>query len=373
MFNKQSYRKNGYMLNGSFKKKGYDWWWHSFTAYNKKTGEPKSFYIEYFIINPKLYPHEVVLGQDPQNKKEGKRPSYLMVNVGTWGESHKQLHRFFKMDDVNIKVCPFEVKADNCFLNETETYGEVNVKKSTKAMMCDEGSMKWNLKIKKEIAWNVGYGTSGLFRFLKAFEMYWHAQGMKSTFEGSITLDGEEYDVIPEKSYGYSDKNWGRDFTSPWVWLSSNHIIRKDTGEELHNSVFDIGGGKPKVFGISLERKLLAGYFIEGKEYEMNFSKITHPCKTTFDFKDGKENVHWTVIQEDKKYKIVTEIECARKEMLFINYEEPTGNKRHNNLFNCGNGKGTLKIYKKEKNKKETLIEDLIVLNVGCEYGEFTK
>ena len=39
------------MLKGSLKKKGYDWWWHSFTGYHKTTGKPKSFFIEYFIMN----------------------------------------------------------------------------------------------------------------------------------------------------------------------------------------------------------------------------------------------------------------------------------------------------------------------------------
>lgn len=45
-------------------------------------------------------------------------------------------------------------------------------------------------------------------------------------------------------SYGYADKNWGRGFTSPWVWLSSNHMISNISGKKLNNSVFDIGGGK---------------------------------------------------------------------------------------------------------------------------------
>ena len=43
--------------------------------------------------------------------------------------------------------------------------------------------------------------------------MYWHAQGVKTEYSGTVTLDGEEYVVLPEKSYGYADKNWGSDFT----------------------------------------------------------------------------------------------------------------------------------------------------------------
>ena len=42
------------MLKGPLAKQGYDWWWHSLTAYNKETGEPRPFFIEYFVCNPDL-------------------------------------------------------------------------------------------------------------------------------------------------------------------------------------------------------------------------------------------------------------------------------------------------------------------------------
>lgn len=373
MFNKQSFAKNEYMLNGSFKRKGYDWWWHSFTAINKKTGEEKPFYIEFFIINPGLSKDKVILGQNEENKKNKLRPSYLMVNVGAWGDNHKQLHRFYPLNEVEITKRPIEIKTKECYLSETRTYGEVNVINPAKDTMSDEGMMKWDLTIKKDIAWNVGYGTSSLFRTLKAFEMYWHAQGMKSYFEGTITFDDEEYTVNKETSYGYADKNWGSDFTSPWVWLSSCHLIRKETGEELHNAVFDVGGGAPKVFGIRLSRKLLGGYFIEGDCIEMNFSKfLSNPCKTTFNSKEDEEKIYWEVIQSNKKHKVEVHVECLKKDMLNINYEAPSGEKKHNRLWNGGNGKGTLKVYKKHK-KEYLLLEDLIMDHVGCEYGEFDK
>ena len=212
MFNKKSIKKNAYQLNGLLKKNGYDWWWHSFTAYNRKTGEEKAFYIEFFIMNPELCKDRVILGQDKVTKERDWKPTYLMVNVGSWGKNKKQLHRFFPLCEVEINKCPISIKAGDCYLDESSTYGEVDVKDVKASMMTDVGKMKWNLRIKKEIAWNVGYGTSKLFRMLNAFEMYWHAEGMKSTFEGEIEYDGEMYDVIPEKSYGYADKNLGRDF-----------------------------------------------------------------------------------------------------------------------------------------------------------------
>ena len=132
--------------------------------------------------------------------------------------------------------------------------------------------MQWDITVDKKVAFNVGYGAGYLFRKLKAFEMYWHAEGMKSLYSGTITANGEKYIVTNERSFGYADKNWGADFTSPWVWLSSCDLKSKLTGRQLQDSVFDIGGGRPKAFGIALNRKLLSDFWYEGKSYEFNFS-----------------------------------------------------------------------------------------------------
>ena len=82
--------------------------------------------------------------------------------------------------------------------------------------MCDSGEMRWDLTIDKQIAFIVGYGASKPLRDIEAFAMYWHAEGMKSAYEGWVEFNGKKYIVTPETSYGYADKNWGRDFTSPW-------------------------------------------------------------------------------------------------------------------------------------------------------------
>ena len=68
--------------------------------------------------------------------------------------------------------------------------------------------------------------------------------------------------------------------------------------------------------------------------------------------------------------------------MLLVNYESPDGQKRHNNLWNGGNGVGQLKLYKKvltskdpESGKKSRfkweLVDDMEVYNIGCEYGTY--
>ncbi|MBO4667470.1 MAG: hypothetical protein J5666_05020 [Bacilli bacterium] len=234
--------------------------------------------------------------------------------------------------------------------------------------MSDAGTISWNLSIKKDIAFNVGYGAGKLFRSMQLFEMFWHAEGMKSYFEGEIRFNGVIYKVRKEDSYGYCDKNWGKDFTSPWLWLSSCNLSSKITGKKLTNSVFDIGGGRPKVGLIALKGKLLSAFYYEGKCYEFNFSKFWTFTRTKFHSEETEKEILWHVEQKSTSGRIVVDISCKKEDMLLINYEAPNGKKLHNRLWNGGNGKGTIKLYKGKK-----LIDDIICENVGCEYGEYNK
>ena len=147
---------------------------------------------------------------------------------------------------------------------------------------------------------------------------------------------------------GYADKNWGRDFTSPWVWLSSNCLRSKKTGQLLQDSVFDIGGGRPKIYFVPLDRRLLGVFWYEGKEYDFNFSKLHLLVKTDFSVEEQEDLVVWHVRQENIHAVMETEVFCKKKDMLFVNYEAPDGSKRHNRLWNGGNGWGTVKLYDKK-------------------------
>ena len=377
MFHKHDITRDALMLHGLLRRQGYDWWWHSFTAQDAETGEDRPFFIEFFVCNPALGEDTPVLGQLPANRAAGKKPSYLMVKAGTWGEDACQLHRFFAWKDLDVHgAAPYRIAAADCVASEKVLKGSVAITPEESAAhpewMCDSGSMKWNLRLKKKIAFNVGYGASLPLREAEAFAMYWHAEGMKTLYKGTIEYNGRTYIVTPEKCYGYSDKNWGRDFTSPWVWLSSNCLFSKKTGKQLHNSVFDIGGGRPKVYFVPLDRKLLGVFYYEGKEYDFNFSKLHLKVKTDFSFEERAEEVVWHVRQENIHAVMETEVHCMKKDMLFINYEAPDGSKKHNRLWNGGNGFGTIKLYEKQ-NGRLKLIDEVKATHIGCEYGEYDK
>ncbi len=375
MINKSDLTRDAFMLRKGMANCGYDWWWHSFTGRHAVTGAEKGFFIEFFGCNPGLAGAEPILGQLPQNQQDGRKPSYLMVKAGAWGEDAAQLHRFFGWQQVKMTAdAPFSVQAGDCFVSETRLWGSVSVSAADAAAhpeyLCDGGSMEWDLTVEKQIAYHVGYGASKLLRASGAFEMFWHAEGMKTRYRGQVIWNGQIYHVSPATCYGYADKNWGKDFTSPWVWLSSCNLTSKITGKKLENSVFDIGGGRPKIGCIALSRKLLSAFWYEGKGYEFNFSKFWTLTKTSFDCRETETQIVWQVCQQTPLHRMETNITCEKKDMLLIHYEAPDGQKRHNRLWNGGNGVGTVKLYRKRFGGWK-LIDHVSAQNVGCEYGEY--
>ncbi len=377
MFDRHDLTRDAFMLHGPLANCGYDWWWHSFTALDAETGEEKPFFIEFFLCNPGLGEDVPVLGQLPESRKGGRHPSYLMVKVGAWGGDRCQLHRFFAWKDVRVHDgVPYRIEAEDCVAGETELRGSVSVSPADAAAhpewMCDAGEMSWELTVDKQIAFNVGYGAGRPMRMAGAFDMYWHAEGMKTAYGGSVVLNGRLYEVIPEKSFGYADKNWGRDFTSPWVWLSSCCLRSRRTGRLLEHSAFDIGGGRPKVFSVPLDRRLLGVIKYEDREYDFNFSKLHLRVATAFSFEEKEDEVVWHVRQENVHAVMETEAHCRKEDMLFINYEAPDGSRKHRRLWNGGNGRGIVKLYDK-KGGETVPVDEIEATHMGCEYGEYSE
>lgn len=372
--------RDQFMLVGDLARQGYDWWWHSFTGHHARTGEPKSFFIEFFCVNPALGAGlaEPVLGQLPQNREAGIRPSYVMVKAGCWGKDARQLHRFFAWEDVEVGMgTPYWIAADDCLACETDLVGHVEVSESDAAAhpewMCDAGSMVWDLRLDKRIAFNVGPGASAPLRAAGAFDMFWHAEGMKTLVEGTVVLDDQTYVVDGPTSWGYSDKNWGRDFTSPWIWLSSCHLTSAVTGRVLENSAFDIGGGRPVAAGYALDRKILGAMAYEGRCYDFNFSKVWTGSRCDFSCTETPDELVWDVRQETFLSILSTQVRCRKDEMLLINYEAPDGSRLHTRLWNGGTGTGRVKLYEKHRfgDGSLLLVDDMVAENVGCEYGEY--
>lgn len=367
--------KNGFRLNRKTSRNSYDWWWHSFVASHSETGELKPFFIEYYVINPGLWKGEIIWGQQKANKENKVKPCYAMLKVGTWGEDKIQLHNFYDISDFHASRKKLECTIGSNKLDEYALSGEVSVTEQERdafpERMSDAGSLKWDLSVEKDLQFDVGYGSSKILAHLNVFHMYWHVQGMRCRFAGKIILNHEEYDVHPETSYGYQDKNWGRDYTNPWIWLNCNNFYSKSKKKNIDASL-DIGGGCPRVFGVPLDRRILTALYYDNQLIEFNFSKFWKKSKQFFNSYEDSTHIYWEVISENRTYKMDVKFKCDKSKMLLVNYESPKGEKKHNKLWNGGHAEGVLKLYKKEA-KGFKLIDELTGALGGCEYGEYDE
>ena len=204
--------------------------------------------------------------------------------------------------------------------------------------------------------------------------MNWHVEGMKTKDKGWIVFNGQKYRVEPETCYGYADKNWGSDFTTPWVWLNSNDIVSNITGKRYENSAYDIGGGRPVAFGIPMESNLLGCLYLEGKEYEFSFTDVTSGIQTEFDGYETEDEVIVEVTQTTKTNKCELVARCAKKDLQHFRYESPDGKSRHTRLWNGGPANANLTLYGRANKKAEwALIDDLALGHMSFEYGEYDK
>lgn len=364
--------RNAFMLKGRLSKNGYDWWWHSFIGISRKTKKMRPFFIEYYVINPAIGRDTPVI-PNPSDKIDSQKPSFALIKAGSWGNPAKEINKFYPIRDFFASGEKMDVRIGNSTTTNTRLKGCVFMSakdaKDHPEYMSDAGKMSWDLTAKKVISYGVGYGASRPFRMINAFQMYWHIEGMKTEYSGTIVFDGEEYDVVPGKSFGYQDKNWGTDYTNPWIWLNCNNIRQKGGKNALKNSSLVAGGGTPVAFGIPIRRKLVIAFCYEGKLYEFNFSKIWQMNRQNFEFREDKAFVYWDIFASNLKNVITVRFRCHKKKMLFIRYINPTGGKKHTCLWSGGHAEGTITLYKRRVNGW-TKIGDFVGNMGGCEYGE---
>ena len=149
--------------------------------------------------------------------------------------------------------------------------------------------------------------------------------------------------------------------------MSSCNLVSEISGRQLTDSVFDIGGGRPKVGHLALPRKLLSAFWYEGTPYEFNFSKAWTLVHTDFDCRETDTQIVWHVDQRSSSGRMITDVTCEKKDMLLVNYESPDGARRHRRLWNGGNGIGTVQLFGPDGK----LIDRISARNIGCEYGEY--
>ncbi len=118
------------------------------------------------------------------------------------------------------------------------------------------------------------------------------------------------------------------------------------------------------------QNKILTAFYYKGEFIEFNFSKFWKKSTQDFNTLEDEKYFYWDVISDNKKFKLEVHFKCDKSKMLWVNYESPNGEKKHNKLWNGGHAEGIVKLYKKE-GKALKIIDELEGCLGGCEYGEY--
>ena len=234
----------------------------------------------------------------------------------------------------------------------------------------EAGKLIWDLKIKKPIALNLGYSTSGPLRDTEIMDAYWHTEGLISEYDGVIEWNGEKYLVKPETSYGYADKVWGKNAGPRWEYISCCDLTSKKNGK-LKNSAFSFGiGTQINVGPINTKEALAGGIYLDGETYEYNFSKMWMLTRSrTAEKRNGKKCV-FAIAEETPLSRMKLKVTCDRNQMRELRMETTAGDLRR--MLVGGDGQAELIIERKKvslKNKWEW--ETIDVLKGGHVFVSF--
>lgn len=371
--NQSDLTRNAYMLRGSLAKKGYCRWWHSFSGVQSETGETRTFFVEFYVINPGLGGEQPVLGQHPYYKKRGIKPSYVCIKAGVFpdaqGQGGKQLHAFYPISSLKTTPSPLVMQVEDCFYSENRITGFIDVSPEEakhRYFMSDAGTMEWDLEVYKAVSCHTGLLSGPLFRFFNALDSYWHGEGIKSFFRGFVTLDGVSYEVQADTSCGYCDKHWGRDFNKPWIQLSSGSLTSERTGKELRHSVLALNGCCPRFLFLPMRRKLMIQLSYMGEDFDFGLKPfVLSRCK--WETKETNKRFIWHVIAKNKNAVIKISGSCTKEQMLHLQYENPDGLKSRLPLWAGSDGIGTIQLYRRTPGGRE-LLDTLHMKNLLCEY-----
>lgn len=357
--------RNTYISYESRPRKGVDVWWYSFYAQNEKTNQTSPFFISYILFNYNANTNEIIC----KSSKNKTKPSYVMIQVGKIDSQKKILHQIFPINQLTRNMFNLERKiGEHISFSEGLLKGKItNVSnaQSESPFPSSNGSCDWEIHVNKNMSFNLGFITSYLFEKLNfnIFDMLWHAEGIKSYFEGYINFQDERYIISPHTSYGYCDKHWGRRFPLEWIWSTSWNLKSKITKQQLKNSALIVGGGKFR-FPILQKRKrrLIVSFYHENRNIEFSFLKFWGYKKLNYKAEIINDEYHLDIHGKNKELRVHIDIYAKINQFIKIDYQSPLNCNEIYSVFHSGNGYGTIKLY----DKQNRILDDIEIVTAHC-------
>ncbi|WP_392486481.1 hypothetical protein ACER0A_006200 [Haloimpatiens sp. FM7315] len=313
----------------------YKYWWHFFVGINSKTGEKKSFFIQYYAVNPK---------ESSLNPKFTE-PSYAMVRAGTWGEDKAQVSNFYGGDYFNVlDYKEKEIAIGHCIVCDNYLKGDVylgsNSSKMHKEFMCQSGSFNWNLK--KESRYANSLLNNHLNVALKIDEF-------DTKYSGYIKYNEEEYKVIPEECSGYEYKIYANASFDFWNKVTCLNLENQN-GDRKSGSI-SVLNYCPVVFGKKLSDEVLVNLNLKNdNDKDLNFVyKKSSITKIQCIEKD--DVIEFNLEAEDEKSKLEVKFIDKKDNMIRLCYKEIEEFQGSKGTLNSGKAKGFVKVFEKQEDK----------------------
>ncbi len=377
-----------YLLSGKLRSDGFQRCRYSFCANSVATGAEKRFFVELYLVNPSVSPNVPVIAQrnrvsttssaaeiqgaltsgfDSRYSEQEVliRPSYLLVKAGVLGQGGKQMNDFIAPSQFVYAKQNASIRTEQCEFSFDTLTGSISVSeaqiRACPEMLCNAGEIKWNVRFDKSSEIRSPYNDSLIS---------WIPLGTRARFAGNVILDGEEYEVTPEKSFGYIDKSWGKSLPNPYFHVSSSRLVSIISGKPLRSSSFALEGefSTGKLCGVlSLESR----QFFFGKSGILDGTKETHGCASVPSSDDG-EKLHWTMSVVKGGIVIDLDVFCRADEMFVRDYEVPQGKRTLLKVLGGGTGSGEVRVYKKHGKNLE-LLEHANIYDALCEFGRIEE
>lgn len=353
-------------------------------------GGERMFFIEMESINPALSPDKVALGYkfnanikiedltaalagtqaaSDIGKEDTPPPSYIAVRAGTFGTGAKQLVLYEKTSSLVTdkgKLC----SVAGCTFEDDTLTGSISLSKEDALdhpeYMCDTGKITWSVKYLCNTSFRALY-NKGTDR--------WMPLGARATFSGTVVLDGAEYEVSGNRSYGYVDFSECKKgaLPLPYFHISSSRLTSHITGRPMTDSCFVVhglyGNAKDRVaVGLKLGDRVITLPVTNGK-----VKTIQECVEAPAD--EGGERLHWSMSVElngsvfSGRYVVDIDVMCHTNLLYVRNIELPEGNRKLMRLLAGGDGVGTVRLFQYVK-KNLVLVEEAHIASSFCEFGQ---
>ena len=117
--------------------------------------------------------------------------------------------------------------------------------------------------------------------------------------------------------------------------------------------------------GIEIPRKLLIGFYYEGKMYEYNFARLPLMSRCKWKTKETNKRYIWQIMAQNRTSVIKISCSCQKELMMPLDYETPDATNRPATLFGSDPGLCTLELYRRTPNGLQ-LIDRLRIENGLC-------